>query len=134
MSRDFVPPSRFAWGRDEEEGTSGALKIKRTSTADFTKLDLNTKTVITDSPDDMELVFTLESPSDTVESRYKLTFIAGENTSMVITPPAGYVLDWENGEPEWTAGVMYELLFISLEKAFNAGKVISVMYASFEEA
>ncbi len=142
----FIPPSRLAYyyagsgivdakvegntltltKRDEEgveteiefEGSS-TQKIVKVSAAEFSTLSRNAITVLEDSPAAMALSFTLESPSETEKSEYRLVFRAGANTSAAITPPDGYAFSWITSEPEWKAGRVYEISFLSLEKALT---------------
>lgn len=105
-----------------------------TTTAEFSELEAGKMTVITDSPATMSLVFSLSQPSETKKSEYVLIFKAGETTSVTITAPNGYVFNWADGEPTWTAGNLYEINFLSLEKAINENKVIGVLYKEYTEA
>lgn len=107
--------------------------IDSKTTAQATSLQANHTTVISDSPATMNLAFTLADVSSTVDTEWRLIFVAGTTTTMAVTAPTGYVLNWADGEPTWTAGTLYEISFASLEKPITSGgaKVIGVLFKEY---
>ena len=127
MATNFIPDSRL------NNNESSDMKLEKTSVADLSLLKRNTQTVVTDSPENMNLVFALESPVETEINEYVLIFKAGENTNVEISAPSGYALNWSDGEPTWTTGKLYEINFLSLEKEINTNKVIGVLFKEYTE-
>lgn len=114
--------------------SGGRAPIEFITTSGLTELKKGTLTVVTDSPAQMALEFGFENPSEIYQSEYVLVFRAGETTTLTMTMPDGYALTWADGEPEWTAGALYEINFLSLEKAINENKIIGALYKEYTEA
>jgi len=82
----------------------------RSSTTESTiQLLKDTQIEITNTP--TSLVLSFEAPETSKATEYRLTFIAGANLGVTITPPTNYtVLD---APEEYTEGLLYELSFVA---------------------
>ena len=110
---EFIPPSRLAYfnALEEMENKESGSYTRIITDETTVELPRTSQTEITGTPASVSVSF--ETPSAETVSEYRLTFTAGTNFGLLVTPPEDYTaLDVPD---EFAAGVLYEMSFVAVD-------------------